>query len=127
MGRCELPTDPQPVFGDERLLTVALGAAVTALRGISDARGARGPVAVRIAPRQETATRVVEVAQGALRLSGEASRRFFDRGWSAHPAGAAGAMLLAAAQRIADAHGGSLTVEASATGGCRLLLQIPAA
>jgi len=43
------------------------------------------------------------------------------------PAGSSGALLLAAARKIALAHGGALEIAPLEGGGCRLVLGVPAA
>jgi signal transduction histidine kinase len=122
-----LPSAPAPVFGDERLLTTAVGAVLSAVRALVEDRGDAGRVTVRLAPRVDTTTRAVEIAQTAVRIPDSAHARFFDPSWTAHPAGAAGAVLLAAARRIAEAHGGALDLSAVDGGGCRFSLSVPAA
>lgn len=122
-----LPAGACPVFGDERLLTTALGALLLAVRALIEDRGDARKVVVSLGPRRDTAMRILEVAQRAVRLSSAAYARFFDADWPEHPAGPSGALLLAAAKRIAVAHGGSLDVLGAEGGGCRLVLGLPAA
>lgn len=122
-----LPSAPAQVFGDERLLTTAVGAVLSAVRALVEDRGDASRITVRLAPRVDTTTRTVEIAQTAVRIPASAHARFFDAGWTAHPAGAAGAVLLAAARRIAEAHGGALELSAVDGGGCRFSLSVPAA
>lgn len=119
-GRC-------PVFGDERLLTTALGAMLAAVRALVEDRGDARKVSVALGPRREAATRTIEVCQTAVRLPASAYPRFFDADWVDHPAGASGALLLAAARKIARAHGGGLDVAPLDGGGSRLVLSLPAA
>lgn len=115
-----------PVFGDEGLLTTALGAMLVAVRDLIEDRGDARRVTVTLGPR-EAASRTIEVTQTAVRLPSSAYGRFFDADWSDHPAGASGALLLAAARKIALAHGGSLDIGPVDGGGCRLVLSVPAA
>lgn len=119
-GRC-------PVFGDERLLTTALGAILAAVRALIEDRGDARRVSVALGPRREVATRTIEVCQTAVRLPASAYPRFFEADWADHPAGPAGALLLAAARKIARAHGGGLEVTPLDGGGSRLVLSVPAA
>jgi signal transduction histidine kinase len=68
---------------------------------------------------QSTAVRpalIVEVSVEGAAIDGEAEGRFFDADWKAHPSGAAGAVMLAAAARVARLHGGRVDVRATATG-----------
>ncbi len=122
-----LPVGTCPVFGDERLLTTAVGAALAAMRAVIEDRGDARKMAITLSPRLEPATRTLEIAQSAVRVPASAYHRFFDAGWRDHPAGATGALMLAAARRIAVAHGGTLDVDAIDGGGCRLRLSVPAA
>ncbi len=122
-----VPEGVNPVFGDERLLTTAVGAAVAAMRAVIEDRGDARKMTVALAPRRAAATRTIEIAQTAVRVPPSAMARFFDAGWSQHPAGAQGALMLAAAHRIAVAHGGSLDIGPLDGGGCCLMLSVPAA
>ncbi len=122
-----VPDGVCPVFGDERLLITAVGAAVAAMRAVIEDRGDARRMSVALAPRRTAATRTIEIAQTAVRVPPSALARFFDAGWSQHPAGAHGALMLAAAQRIAVAHGGSLDIGPLDGGGCCLMLSVPAA
>jgi hypothetical protein len=122
-----LPASPAHVFGDERLLTTAIGSVLSAVRALVEDRGDASRITVGLAPRVDTTTRTVEIAQSLVRVSPASYSRFFDATWAAHPAGPAGAVLLAAARRIAEAHGGALELSALEGGGCRFLLSVPAA
>lgn len=122
-----LPASPARVFGDERLLTTAVGSVLSAVRALVEDRGDASRVTVALAPRVDTTMRTVEIAQSLVRVSPASYGRFFDATWTAHPAGPAGAVLLAAARRIAEAHGGALELSALEGGGCRFLLSVPAA
>ena len=120
------PSDPCRVFGDERLLTAAIGGLLGAMRALVDGRGDQGKVSVSVGERLDVATRTVVVTQAAVRVQASVFERFFDAEWLEHPAGRTGALLLAAAQRIATAHGGSLDVGAIDGGGFRLSFSVPA-
>jgi signal transduction histidine kinase len=122
-----LPSGRCAVFGDERLLTTALGALLAAVRGLVEDRGDARKVSVALGPRREAATRTLEITQRAVRLPASSYVRFFDADWPDHPAGPSGAVLLAAAEKIARAHGGSLAIAAVDGGGSTLVLSLPAA
>ncbi len=122
-----VPAGACPVFGDERLLTTAVGASLAAMRAVIEDRGDARKMAITLAPRQAAAARTLEIAQSAVRVPASAYPRFFDAAWREHPAGATGALLLAAARRIAVAHGGALEIAAIDGGGCCLRLSVPAA
>lgn len=121
------PNGTCQVFGDERLLATALGALLAAVRAVIEDRGDARKVTVALGPRREAASRTLEIAQTAVRLPASAYGRFFDADWPEHPAGPSGALLLAAARKIALAHGGGLEISGLDGGGCRLVLSLPAA
>ncbi len=120
------PDRPVTVFGDERLLTVALGGMV---QGLAASAGAPGlsRVTMRVSPHRDGSTRGIEVSQTAVRMPATVLERLFDVDWPEHPGGATGAVQLAAARRIAILQGGALDARALEGGGCRLLLTLPAA
>jgi signal transduction histidine kinase len=122
-----MPPAAAPVFGDERLLTTAVGGVLAAVRALVEDRGDTARITITLAPRVDTASRTVEISQSAVRVPIAAHARFFDPTWAAHPAGATAALQLAAARRIAEAHGGALEVAATDRGGCRFSLSLPAA
>lgn len=122
-----IPEGSCRVFGDERLLTTALGALLAAVRAVIEDRGDARKVSVALGPRREAASRTLEIAQTAVRLPVSAYARFFDADWPEHPAGPSGALLLAAAKKIALAHGGGLEIGGVEGGGCRLVLSLPSA
>lgn len=118
---------PARVFGDERLLTVAVGGMLLATCASVEGRAAISGVSLRVAAIREGPTRGVEVVQSAIRMPASSLARLFDADWAAHPAGQSGAMLLAAARRIAQLQGGALDARPIENGGCRLVLTLPAA
>jgi C4-dicarboxylate-specific signal transduction histidine kinase len=120
------PDAPVTVFGDDRLLTVAVGGMLQALGACVEGRET-GIVGVRVTSLREGMTRGVEVAQSGVRMSPAVLSRLFDAEWTDHPAGATGAVFLAAAHRIATLQGGTLDARSMEAGGCRLVLGLPAA
>lgn len=122
-----LPTGACRVFGDERLLTTAVGASLAAMRAVIDDRGDARKLSVVVSPRRDGTMRTLRISQWAVRLPLTAHERFFEAEWRDHPAGASGALLLAAARHIAVAHGGGLELAPIDGGGCCLLLTLPAA
>jgi two-component system sensor histidine kinase/response regulator len=123
----ETPDAPVLVFGDFALLTVAVGGMLHAIRTMIEPRADAIRLIARIAPRPDTSSCALEVVQTAVRLPLATQARFFEGDWGDHPAGRSGAVLLAAARRIALVQGGSLEVKAVDGGGSRLLLTMPAA
>ena len=123
----ELPAEPVLVFGDEALLRVAVGGMLHAMRALIEARADAVRLIARVAPRPDGSSCAVEVVQTAMRLPAPTLARLFENEWAEHPAGPSGAVLLAAARRIALVQGGSLEARALDGGGCRLVLSVPAA
>ncbi len=111
--------------GDEMLLTVAVAGIVMALQATVE----RVETAVvRLQIREEPGDRVrVEATQDALRMPASWHARFLDPQWTDRPGGRRIAVALAASQRIAELHGGTLTAGSAEHGGCRLVLSLPRA
>jgi hypothetical protein len=124
-GRLDVQTgNPEPgARGDEQLLTVAIAGMVMALQAVTE----RHAGAVQVRGRGGSGGRVrVEATQDALRMPSSWRDRFLELEWADRPGGRRIGVALAAAQRIAELHRGSLTVEDSEQGGCRLVLSLPA-
>jgi hypothetical protein len=68
---------------------------------------------------------IVQVTQESIDLEADVCRQFFDGDWREHPAGGAGALLLAAAARIARLHGGRADVQPLPVRGCIATFVIP--
>jgi hypothetical protein len=68
---------------------------------------------------------IVELSLEGARLTAEQIQRFFDGEWPEHPAGPAGALMLAGAARIARLHGGRTDVRSAEPGGCVVTFVIP--
>jgi K+-sensing histidine kinase KdpD len=64
--------------------------------------------------------------QDAYRLSADQFSRLADLEWSERPGGIPAGIGLAAAARIAQAHGGALDARRTHAGGCVLILAIRA-
>jgi hypothetical protein len=123
----ELPDEPVLVFGDDALLTVAVGAMLHAMRAMIETRADAVRLIARVAPKTDASSFALEVVQTAMRLPSATLARLFEQDWAEHPAGRSGAVLLAAARRIALVQGGNLEVKAVDGGGCCLILSVPAA
>jgi len=107
--------------GDESLLTVAVAGMVMALQAVTD----RVPGStIAITRREEDGRAVVAVSQEAVTLPESWRRRFLDHAWIDRPGGRRVAVALAASRRVADLHGGTLTMTGSDSGGCRLVLSL---
>jgi len=111
--------------GDASLLTVAVAGIVMALQAVTE-RVETAVVQIRV--REESGDRVrVEATQEALRIPASWRARFLDTQWTDRPGGRRVALALAASQRVAELHRGTLTVEDADHGGCLLALSLPRA
>jgi ParB/RepB/Spo0J family partition protein len=109
--------------GDGPLLTVAVAGMVMALQAATERAGT---AAVRIRVLDDAGGRVrVEATQDAVRMPASWRARFLDPEWTDRPGGRRMAVALAAAQRIAELHRGTLTLGGAEHGGCRLVLTLP--
>lgn len=115
------------VFGDPELLHTAITALVTATRTLAAGRGDLQRIGVSVGPLSADGLRTLRIDQWAVRVPAASLARVFDTGWDAHPAGPTGAVLLAAARRIAAAQGGDVVAEALEGGGCAFVLRLPPA
>jgi K+-sensing histidine kinase KdpD len=52
--------------------------------------------------------------------------RFFDVPWTERPGGYRAAVQLSAARRVLELHAGTIQVQTSERGGCRILMTLPA-
>ena len=87
----------------------------------------RGGASIRVQVKGTTVrpALIVQLSQEAVDLDPDAARRFFDGEWREHPAGGAGALLLAGAARIARLHGGRVDVQPMPMKGCIVTFVIP--
>jgi hypothetical protein len=109
--------------GDEQLLTLAVAGIVMALQAATERVDA---AVVHVRVREESGDRVrVEATQAALRIPASWRDRFLDFQWTDRPGGRRIAVALAASHRVAELHGGTLTMEDAENGGCRLALSLP--
>jgi signal transduction histidine kinase len=109
--------------GDAQLLTVAVAGIVMALQAATE-RVETAVVRVRV--REESGDRIrVEAAQDAMKMPASWRDRFLDLQWIDRPGGRRITVALAASHRIAELHGGTLTMEDADNGGCRLALSLP--
>lgn len=115
------------VRGDAALVESALGGLLVAVQALVDSHGAVPVPAVRIPPAPEGHLRLVEIAVRSVALSPGHMARFFDGTWSEHPAGAVGAVRLAAGRHIAELHGGHASIDRLPAGGFKVALGWPLA
>lgn len=115
-----MPSEDYRVPLDRGLIRLALG---SMLQGMC-LLGA-GSVRVTMTGTQVRPALIVALTQAEVPIAPDAPARFFDAGWGDHPAGPAGALLLAAAVRVARLHGGRLNVQQQPVEGCTMTFVIP--
>ena len=102
----DLRDAPLLVNADGRLLSVALQACLGTLIALVEASGQSG--AIHIATRASDGSAHCEFRQDIYRMSAEQFARLSDLEWTDRPGGIPAGIALAAAARIAQAHGGRL-------------------
>jgi len=107
---------------DARMLSLALQACVGMLVSLVEAANVEGNI--HIATRVAEGLAAIEMRQDAYRLSADQFGRLSDLEWSDRPGGIPAGTALAAAARIAQAHGGSLDARRTEGGGCMLILTV---
>jgi hypothetical protein len=112
------------VTADARMLSLALQACVGTLVALVEASNAAD--VIHVAARVSDGIASCEMRQDAYRLSADQFSRLTDLEWSERPGGIPAGIGLAAAARIAQAHGGGLDARRTDSGGCVLLLTIRA-
>ncbi len=120
----DLHDGPIRLNADARLLTVALQACVGALVALVEASGQGG--AIHVATKIAESTAYCELRQDTYRMSADQFTRLSDLEWSDRPGGIPAGITLAAAARIAQAHGGTLDARRTEAGGCSLILSVRA-
>ena len=105
---------------DARMLAIALQACVGMLVSMVEASHMEG--SINITTRVAEGLAIIEMRQDAYRLSADQFARLADLEWSERPGGIPAGIALAAAARIAQAHGGTLDARRTDAGGCTLIL-----
>ena len=108
------------VTADARMLSLALQACVGMLVAMVEASNTEGTI--HIAAREAEGIVFCEMRQDAYRLSADQFSRLADLEWSERPGGIPAGIALAAAARVAQAHGGVLDARRTDGGGCALVL-----
>ena len=119
-----LPDAVMRVTADARMLSLALQACVGTLVSLVEASNAAD--VIHVAARVTDGVASCEMRQDAYRLSADQFSRLTDLEWSERPGGIPAGIGLAAAARIAQAHGGGLDARRTESGGCVLVLTIRA-
>ena len=112
------------VNGDARMLSIALHACVGTLVALIEATGQGATI--HISTRTSDGAAFCELRQDAYRLSADQFARLSDLEWPDRPGGIPGGITLAAAARIAQAHGGLLDARRTEAGGCTLVFSVKA-
>ena len=112
------------VTADARMLALALQACVGTLVSLVEASNTADAIHITVRVTEGIAS--CEMRQDAFRLSADQFSRLTDLEWSERPGGIPAGIGLAAAARIAQAHGGSLDARRTDAGGCALAFTIRA-
>jgi hypothetical protein len=118
----DLSESPIRLNADARMLSLALQACVGTLVSLVEASNVEG--GIHITTRTADGVASVEMRQDAFRLSADQFSRLADLEWSERPGGIPAGTALAAAARIAQAHGGGLDARRTEGGGCILILNV---
>ncbi len=118
----DLQEGPLRVEADARMLSVALQACVGTLVSLVEASGQAGTI--HITTRTVERMTGCELRQDAYRMSADQFVRLSDLEWSERPGGVPAGITLAAAARIAQAHGGALAARRTDAGGCALIMSL---
>ena len=119
-----VPEDVMRVTADARMLSLALQACLGTLVSLVEASNAAEVIHVTVRVADGIAS--CEMRQDAYQLSADQFSRLTDLEWSERPGGIPAGIGLAAAARIAQAHGGGLDARRTEAGGCVLVLTIRA-
>jgi hypothetical protein len=114
---------PIRLKADPRMLSLAVQTCVGTLVSLVEASTEDG--LVHITTRVVDGLATCELRQDAYRLAADQFARLTDLEWSDRPGGIPAGIGLAAAARIAQAHGGTLEARRTEAGGCSLKLVLP--
>lgn len=120
----DLHEGPLRMNGDARMLSIALHGCVGTLVALVEASGQGGPI--HITTKTGDGLAFCEMRQDVYRMSADQFSRLADLEWSDRPGGIPAGITLAAAARIAQAHGGLLDARRTEAGGCTLVLSVRA-
>jgi hypothetical protein len=118
----DAPETAMHVTADARMLSLAVQACVGTLVSLVEASNL--PEHIHISARVADGVATCEMRQDAYRLSADQFSRLTDLEWSERPGGIPAGIGLAAAARIAQAHGGGLDGRRTEAGGCVLALTV---
>jgi hypothetical protein len=118
----DLHDAPIRANADARMMLIALQGCVGTLAAMIEASGQGG--AIHVATRSGEGVACCEMRQDSYRMAAEPFSRLADLEWCERPGGIPAGMSLAAAARIAQAHGGALDAHRTEAGGCTLSLSV---
>jgi len=118
----DLYDGPLRANADARMLLIAVQACVGTLASMVEASGQAA--VIHIATRIVEGTMCCEMRQDSYFMSADRFSRLPDLEWSERPGGIPAGISLAAAARIAQAHGGALDARRTDAGGCTLSLSL---
>ena len=118
----DLHDGPARANADARMLLIALQGCVGTLASMIEASGQGG--AIHIATRIGEGMACCELRQDSYRMAADRFGRLADLEWCERPGGIPAGISLAAAARIAQAHGGALDAHRTEAGGCTLSLSL---
>jgi hypothetical protein len=118
----DAPETAMRVEADPRMLSLAIQACVGTLVSLVEASNLAERI--HISARTADGLASCEMRQDAYRLSADQFSRLTDLEWSERPGGIPAGIGLAAAARIAQAHGGGLDARRTDAGGCVLTLAV---
>ena len=118
----DLYEGPVRAHADARMLLIAVQGCLGTLASMIEASGQGGPI--HIATRMGEGTACCELRQDSYRMAAEPFGRLADLEWCERPGGIPAGISLAAAARIAQAHGGALDAHRTEAGGCTLSLSL---
>jgi hypothetical protein len=122
-ARLRLGESPSHVRADARLLSLALLTCAGALIAFIEASGRGGALEASVS--SVAGFVCCEMHQDACRVAPEQLARLTDLEWTDRPGGMPAGIGLAAAARIAQAHGGQLEARRRDSGGIALSLRLP--
>ncbi|HWP35107.1 MAG TPA: ATP-binding protein, partial [Thermodesulfobacteriota bacterium] len=121
----DLPEDLPPVYADhQQLQQVLLNLLLNAEQALTG-NGAGGPRRISIRGRRAGAALRLEIEDTGPGIPAEHRSRVFDPFFTTKPVGAGTGLGLSVSHGIVEAHGGRIWAEPAATGGARLVVELP--
>ena len=118
----DLHEGPIRTNADARMLLIAIQGCVGTLASMIEASGQGG--AIHLATRIGEGVACCEMRQDSYRMAADRFGRLADLEWCERPGGIPAGISLAAAARVAQAHGGALDAHRTEAGGCTLSFSV---